>query len=594
MASQRRSCVVVLADHLFHHWDKPNGVCRKTQSVSCARDARAKAGPGGYDKVVPNLNIAPTHRYLVRFHPKRIAHVFTDVLIVGSGIAGLRAALEVDSSRQMIVVSKDSLAQSNSAYAQGGIAGVLDPVDDFTSHAADTISAGKGLCNAQVVELVVREAPERIGELIDWGAVFDTKDGELALAREGGHSHRRVAHALGDATGKEVMRALIARARQLPNAAYWEQTFIIDLLTHEGICRGAVVWNREHGKTMIWAKQTILATGGAGQVYRETTNPSIATGDGHAAAYRAGAEARDMEFMQFHPTVLYIAGGSRHLISEAVRGEGAYLRDATGYRFMGDYSPQYELAPRDEVSHAIAIQMEKTKHPCVYLDLSHLSATLVRERFPHIGKVCADFGLDITRDLIPVRPGAHYMVGGATIDLDGRTTVPGLWAAGEATSSGLHGANRLASNSLLEGLVFGRRAGRMASEECNKQPDHFSALPLESDWPPGQREDEELNLVDLRNSLGAEMWRHVGIQREQSGLEAAEKQVEFWNRYVAAKEFSDPRGWELQNMLLVARLMIAGALTRRESRGTHFRRDFPETDPAQARHITIRAPASAP
>ncbi len=534
-----------------------------------------------------SLSITPAHRYLVRFHPKRISHVFTDVLIVGSGIAGLRAALEINPPLQTIVVSKDVLSQSNSAYAQGGIAGVLDPVDDFSSHTADTIAAGKGLCDERIVEMVVREAPERIQELIEWGAIFDTENGELALTREGGHSHRRVAHALGDATGKEVMRALIARSRALPNAEFWERTFIVDLLTHEGSCRGAIVWNRGHGKTIIWAKQTILATGGAGQIFRETTNPHIATADGHAVAFRAGAVMRDMEFMQFHPTVLYIAGGSRHLITEAVRGEGAYLRDCTGYRFMGDYSPQFELAPRDEVSHAISVQMEKTRHPCVYLDLSHLDEKLVRERFPHIGQVCADFGLDISRDLIPVRPGAHYMIGGAVVDADGRTSIPGLWAAGEVTSSGLHGANRLASNSLLEGLVFGRSSGQGAARAAAGFSDSFAALPLSSDWPRSARDDDELNLVDLRNSLGAEMWRDVGIRRVQSGLESAERQVEFWTRYVAAREFSDPSGWELQNMLLVARLMIAGALVRRESRGTHFRLDCPQPDPAQAAHIEI-------
>jgi L-aspartate oxidase len=535
------------------------------------------------------LHLPPAHRYLVRFHPKRIAHVFTDVLIVGSGIAGLRAALEVPTSLSMIVVSKDLLAQSNSAYAQGGIAGVFDPVDAFANHAADTIAAGKGLCDPAIVETVVQEAPERIQELIGWGAVFDTENGELALTQEGGHSHRRVAHALGDATGKEVMRALIARARDLPHAKYWEQTFIVDLLTFEGACRGAIVWNKEHGKTIIWAKQTILATGGAGQIYRETTNPPIATADGHAVAYRAGAELRDMEFMQFHPTVLYIAGSSRHLISEAVRGEGAHLIDSNGRRFMADYSPFGELAPRDEVSLAIAQQMEKTRHSCVYLDLSHLDPTLVRERFPHIGKVCAEFGLDITRDRIPVRPGAHYMIGGATVDRDGRTTIPGLWAAGEVTSSGLHGANRLASNSLLEGLVFGRRVGRGAAERAAALPDSFAALPLSSNWKPSEKPDDDLNLIDLRNSLGSEMWRNVGIQRDKTGLESAERQVEFWKRYVSAREFADPRGWELQNMLLVARLMIAGALTRTESRGTHSRRDFPNPDPAQASHVTIRA-----
>jgi L-aspartate oxidase len=542
---------------------------------------------------VSKLVITPAHRYLVRFHPKRISHVFTDVLIVGSGIAGLRAALEIPADLNVIVVSKDVLAQSNSAYAQGGIAGAMDPVDDTSSHAADTMAAGKGLCDEKIVDLVVGEAPERIQELIEWGANFDIENGGLALTQEGGHSHRRVVHALGDATGKEVMRALIDKARTLPNAEFWERTFIIDLLTQAGRCCGAIVWNRGHGKTIIWAKQTILATGGAGQVFRETTNPSIATADGHAVAFRAGAVVRDMEFMQFHPTVLYIAGSSRHLITEAVRGEGAYLRDCTGYRFMGDYSPQFELAPRDEVSHAIAVQMDRTRHSCVYLDLSHIDPKLVRERFPHIGKVCADFGLDITRDLIPVRPGAHYMIGGAVIDAEGRTTVPGLWAAGEVTSSGLHGANRLASNSLLEGLVFGRRFGR----RCGKgaallaagQPDNFAALPLESDWPRGPHDNDELNLLDLRNSLGSEMWRDVGIRRERAGLESAERQVEFWTGYVAAREFTDPSGWELQNMLLVSRLMITGALARQESRGTHFRKDFPQTDPAQAEHIETAA-----
>ncbi|MCY2968751.1 MAG: L-aspartate oxidase [Planctomycetota bacterium] len=544
---------------------------------------------------MPDLSLPPIHRYLIRFHPKRIAHAFTDVLIIGSGIAGLRAALEIPGDLEQIVVSKDQMNQSNSAYAQGGIAGVLDPVDEFQNHVADTMAAGKGLCNESIVEMVVREAPERIQELIDWGAVFDIENGEIALTKEGGHSHRRVAHALQDATGKEVMRALIAQARGLPNAAIWEKTFIIDLLTHEGRCRGAIVWNREHGKTLVWAKQTILATGGAGQIYRETTNPTIATADGHAVAFRAGAEMRDMEFMQFHPTVLYIAGSSRHLISEAVRGEGAFLRDCTGYRFMGDYSPQLELAPRDEVSHAIVLQMEKTRHPCVYLDLSHLPVDLVRERFPHIGKVCKEFGLDITRDLIPVRPGAHYMIGGCTTDADARTSLPGLWAAGEVTSSGLHGANRLASNSLLEGLVFGRRAGMNAAAHASATRDEFSAVPLESDWSHTGPKDDELDLTDLRNSLGSEMWRNVGIQRDLAGMEAAQKQVEFWSKYVATKEFSEPRGWELQNMLLVARLMIAGALARKESRGTHFRRDFPKASLETARHysVTAASPASA-
>ena len=537
------------------------------------------------------LQLPIKRRYLVRFNPKRVPHTFTDVLIIGGGIAGIRAALAVDPRLQVVVVSKDVLAQSNSAYAQGGIAGAMDPLDDFANHAADTIAAGKGLCDAEIVDMVVREAPERIRELIGYGAHFDIENGELALTQEGGHGFRRVVHALGDATGKEVMRALTERVRQAETTQIWEKTFIIDLLTHEGACRGALVWNAQHGKTFIWAKQTILATGGAGRLYRETTNPEIATGDGHAVAFRAGAELRDMEFMQFHPTVLYIAGSSRHLISEAVRGEGGYLRDANGYRFMGDYDAAMELAPRDIVSRAITMQIAKTRHPCVYLDLSHLDPKLVRERFPHIGKVCAEFGIDITRDPIPVRPGAHYMVGGVTVDPHGRTSVPGLWAAGEATSSGLHGANRLASNSLLEGLVFGLRVGLGSSQCALDQPDSFAVVPLAAEWPEKMHEDDELNLTDLRNSLTSLMWRNVGIERNAEGLREAEEQVAFWDRYASTREFNAPHGWELQNMLLLARLTIAAAIARTETRGVHFRSDYPETDPAQADHIAIVAGA---
>lgn len=540
------------------------------------------------------LSVPLRRRYLVRFDPKRVPHVFTDVLIIGGGIAGIRAALAVDEDLATIVVTKDFLDQSNSAYAQGGIAGALDPLDDFTLHAADTIAAGKGLCDEKIVEMVVREAPERILELVRYGAHFDTVDGEIALTQEGGHSHRRVVHALGDATGKEIMRAMIARVRARPPVQIWEETFTIDLLTHEGRCRGAIVWNPRHGKTLVWAKQTILCTGGAGRLYRETTNPEIATGDGHALAFRAGAEVRDMEFMQFHPTVLYIAGGSRYLISEAVRGEGAYLRDVRGERFMTEYDPAGELAPRDVVSRAITDRMAKTHHPCVYLDLTHLDPALIAERFPHIRQVCAEFGLDITRDLIPVRPGAHYMIGGVTIDAEGHTTLPGLWGAGEVTSSGLHGANRLGSNSLLEGLVFGLRAGTGASREARACPDDFTALPVAADWTE-HHADEDLNLTDIGNSLTSLMWRNVGIRRDAVGLAEAARQVSFWDRYVSNREFSRPKGWELQNMLLLARLMILAADARRESRGVHYRSDFPETNPAQARHIAIRAeiPASA-
>lgn len=535
-----------------------------------------------------HIQVPALRRYLVPFDPKRVPHLFADVLIIGGGIAGTRAALEIDPSLRTIVVTKDRISHSNSAWAQGGIAGVLDPLDDFANHVADTIAAGKGMCDQSVVEFVVREAPDRIRELMQFGADFDRYEGEIALTLEGGHSHPRVAHALGDATGKEVMRAIHQKAFGAPHVDIWQQTFTIDLLTRDGVCRGALVWNPNHGRTFVWAKQTILCTGGAGTMYRETTNPPVATADGHALAFRAGCEVRDMEFMQFHPTVLYIAGSSRHLISEAVRGEGAYLVDSTGYRFMTDYSDALELAPRDVVSQAITQQMTKTAHPCVYLDLTHLSAEKIRRRFPHIGRVCSEFGLDITTDRVPVRPGAHYMIGGVTTDTEGRTTLPGLWAAGEVTSTGLHGANRLASNSLLEGVVYGLRCGRNASQAAVDQPDNFTAPPLHS--APGvipHDTDESLDLTDIRNALRSLMWRSVGISRNEQDLQNARQQLDFWANYVCRRDLLESAGWELQNMMLVGRIMAAAALARRESRGVHLRSDFPETDIAAAQHICI-------
>jgi len=539
------------------------------------------------------LTLTAGRRYLVRFSPKRVPHVFADVLVIGGGIAGLRAAMEVDPSLQTIVVTKDEVKLSNSAWAQGGIAGVLDPLDDVASHAADTIAAGKGLCDEDVVNTMVREAADRIRELIAMGTQFDKENGEIALTREGGHSHSRVAHALGDATGKEIMRAMIERIRARQSCSLWESTFTIDLLTHEGRCVGAIVWNAQHGKTIIWAKQVILATGGAGRLFRETTNPPIATADGHAIAARAGAELRDMEFMQFHPTVLYIAGSARHLISEAVRGEGAHLLDCRGHRFMPDYDQAAELAPRDVVSLAITNQMAETQHPCVYLDLSHLEKQLVATRFPHITKVCARFGLELGRDRIPVRPGAHYMIGGVAIDINGVSSLPGLLAAGEVSASGLHGANRLGSNSLLEGLVVGRQAGRLASQGALEIEDSFRALPLNSDWPQPEPDEEELNISDIENSLNSLMWRNVGISRHDDGLQQAMTQLEFWERYVSQREFASIEGWELQNQLLVARLMAAAALERRESRGVHARSDFPEMSAEFASHCHVAIDAAS-
>jgi L-aspartate oxidase len=537
---------------------------------------------------VPSVQIPPSRRYLVNFDLKRVPHFFTDVLIIGGGISGLRAAMAIQSPLNAVVVTKDVIAQSNSAYAQGGIAGVLDPLDKFEKHASDTISAGKGLCDSSVVDMVVRDAPERIHELIRIGAEFDTDDGQIALTQEGGHSHRRIAHALGDATGKEIMRAIIETSRRAENVQIWEKTFTIDLLTHEGRCRGALVWNPHHGKTFVWAKETVIATGGAGALYRETTNPAIATADGHAICFRAGCELRDMEFMQFHPTVLYIAGSSRHLITEAVRGEGGHLVDASGYRFMQDYDDALELAPRDVVSQSITRQMEKTNHPCVYLDLSHIDPNRVDERFPHIKSVCAEFGIDIRSERIPVRPGAHYMIGGVTVDDQGRTSLPNLWGAGEVTSSGLHGANRLGSNSLLEGLVYGRHCGEGVAKAALQAPDSFSAPPIRANAVETHADDEDLNVTDLRNSLSSLMWRLVGIARDETGLSAALEQVEFWSRYVLSRELNGPAGWELQNMLTVARVMIVSAMARTESRGVHFRSDYPEMDQNHTQHITAK------
>jgi len=538
--------------------------------------------------------MSPANRYLVSFDARNTFHRFTDVLVIGAGIAGLRAALEVPPDLNVLVVTKDRITESNSSYAQGGIAGVLAPEDTFDNHVEDTLVAGDGLCDRAVVELVVREAPAEIDQLVRWGTQFDQENGTLALTREGGHSHRRIVHALGDATGFEVMRAVIAAARTAPNVTLWDDTFTIDLLTHAGACAGAVVWHPTLGKLLIWAKQVVLAAGGCGMVYRETTNPPVATGDGMAAAYRAGAELRDMEFMQFHPTVLYVAGSARSLVSEAVRGEGAYLRDVHGERFMLGDDPRLELAPRDVVARAIFRTMERTQHPNVYLDLAHLDPVMVRTRFPGINRVCRGFGLDITTDRIPVRPGAHYMMGGVTTDAAGRTTLPGLWAAGEVTSSGLHGANRLASNSLIEGLVFGAACGRGAAAAVRGDARTLAAHPLRYDIPADDAGDR-LDVTDLTNSLRALMVRNMGIVRKQSRLLEAKQDVGFWCRYALGREFQGKAGWELQNLLTVARLMIDAALRRDESRGTHFRSDFPARDDARwgQRHAVSTPPLTA-
>jgi len=525
-------------------------------------------------------------RYLVAFDRRRVPHWFTDVLVLGGGLAGLRAALAVESSRSVLVINKDNLDDSSSQWAQGGIASVIDPADRFDNHIADTISAGGDLCNPQIVDSIIREAPARIAELIQWGTKFDQRDGELELGKEGGHSHHRIVHALGDATGREVMRAVIQQAISTQNINVWPETFTIDLVTHKGVCRGALVWHPQRGKTMIWARKTILATGGAGQIFRESTNPAGASGDGIALAWRAGAVVRDMEFMQFHPTVLYIAGGSRSLITEAVRGAGAYLVDRDGHRFMPEFDARAELAPRDVVSQAITEVMRRTSHSNVYLDLSHLESKMVRQRFPGMDKICRKFGLDLANDRIPVRPGAHYMIGGVAVDPNGQTSIPHLFAAGEVASSGLHGANRLASNSLLEGLVFGSRAGEQVTHELERA-DQGNESENDLEVPVITHADgvdpvdvpgaEPLDLSDIRNSLRSLMWRHVGVERSGESLQEALQTVDGWCRYVLPRQFSGPQGWQLQNLLEVGRLMIYASLARTETRGVHVRSDYPGT-----------------
>jgi len=507
-------------------------------------------------------------------------------LIIGGGLAGLRAANAAQPNQSVLIITKDNLSESNSNYAQGGIAGVIDPEDRFEDHVADTLEAGGNLCDLEIVNMVVREAPRRIEELVAWGTQFDQLGGSLALGREGGHSHERIVHALGDATGKEVMRAVIQKTRSLPNVDIWERTFTIDLLSHEGRCYGAVISRNGAPPSLVWAKQTILCTGGIGQVYRESTNPPVATGDGFAAAYRAGVKLRDMEFCQFHPTVLYIAGASRSLITEAVRGEGAHLLDCEGNRFMPIYDKRAELAPRDVVSQSIVTQMARTSHSCVYLSMAHLNAEASRSRFPGIASACTQFGLDIATDPIPVRPGAHYMIGGVTIDDRGQTSIPGLWAAGEVTSSGLHGANRLASNSLLEGLVFGAHAGESASLAASEMPNAMHAISLSH---PTRNNAPDFDVADVRASLKSLMGRLVGVQRDAGGLHEAAEHVDSFCAFVMKRQFDSDEGWELQNMLTCAQLMTRSALFRQESRGVHFRLDHPRPDDAHwRRHLTVQ------
>jgi len=516
-------------------------------------------------------------RYLVDIDSISTNQLFADCVVVGSGIAGLRAAIEAADHRNVVVVCKGSLEDSNTWKAQGGIASVLEKTDSFESHIADTLKTGCGVCDERIVELVVRRGPELVQQLRRWGTAFDQVDGRIDTTLEGGHSRARVIHAHGDETGRAIAETLIEKAKGTPQIKVIENFFTLDLLTDdEHRCVGIIGYNKQGEHQIIWAANTILATGGVGQLYRETTNPPGATGDGIAMAYRAGAALRDMEFVQFHPTTLYIAGASRALITETLRGEGALLLDTKGERFMKAYHESGELAPRDVVSRAILAHMRKTESTHVYLDVRHFDKEHFAKRFPLICDLCESFDIDVSHDLIPVRPSAHYMVGGAKTDVSARTSIENLYACGEIASTGLHGANRLGSNSLLEGLVFGAIAGQAVAQE---EPADVASLkhPLITyQIPPSDR--SRLDAADVRNSLRALMWRNVGITRKAKPLAEAEEIIGFWHRYVMDKVFDSPEGWECQNMLTVSLLIAHSAALRQESRGVHYRMDYTETD----------------
>ncbi len=534
-------------------------------------------------------------RYLASFRVSQVSHRFTDVLVIGSGVAGTSAAIAASehAGTEVVLLAKESLHEGSTHYAQGGIAAVLDPEqtdDSLDRHVEDTLLAACGLGDPAVVRAVVEGGVAGVRELIGWGARFDTKDGRIQFTWEGGHSRARILHN-GDSTGREIERALLEEVSRRPAILPLHDTYAIDLITRDGECWGALVHRPSQGLQAIWAKRTVLATGGAGRLYRETTNPDLITGDGMAMGLRAGAVLRDPEFIQFHPTTLYVAGAERFLISEAVRGEGATLIDSTGQRFMGRFHPRAELAPRDTVSRGIMARMKELGDNKVFLDLSGIPRERIHERFPGIQEFCLGFGIDILREPIPVRPSAHYTVGGIRVDADGRTDVPGLFAAGEVASSGLHGANRLGSNSLLEGLVFGKRVGHLGALEAAR----IASRPLPFDprrdelWTGDLKGKDHLDLADLRMSLQSEMWRRVGIERNSVELRQTLNQLEEWIPYLLNASFTHPEGWTIQNMMLTGYAIALGALRREESRGVHCRSDFPERDDARwGRHQDLR------
>jgi len=505
-----------------------------------------------------------------------------DYIVMGAGVAGLRAAVELADHGNVLVVTKESVAESNTHYAQGGIAVAMEGDEDVALHLKDTVGAGDGLVYRPAAEVLVAEGPMRVDELIEWGAKFDKEGGRLVRTREGAHSLPRILHANGDATGAEISRSLAAFARAHEGIEFAEWTTVTDLVVNDGQAAGADLLDRENNSHRVNARAVLIAAGGAGQVYSDTTNPAVATGDGIALAVEAGAELADMEFYQFHPTAFSLPGAPRFLLSEALRGEGAYLRNDKGERFMERYHPLLELAPRDVVARAITregMDFETGEARVVHLDMRHVKAIDLHKRFPGISAFLAQYGLDLHRDLIPVRPAAHYLMGGIRTDLDGRTSLPGLYAAGEAACTGVHGANRLASNSLLEGLVFGARAAKaMISDEPHPETAETRAKAA-TNLPESETREAEEVIAGLQNA----MWVHAGLLRSERTLRegmAAQQACEERVAEISGQGRQHRRLIEARSLCRIAGAVLQSAMARTESRGAHFRNDYPKRDDA--------------
>ncbi|MCH7805292.1 MAG: L-aspartate oxidase [Acidobacteria bacterium] len=505
-----------------------------------------------------------------------------DFIVIGAGITGVRAAIELAPHGQVAVLTKSKLQDTNTEFAQGGIAVAMGGDDEVGLHFDDTIRAGDGLCDEKTVWTLVEEGPARIQELIDWGTPFDQEGGKLAFGREAAHTQNRILHAGGDSTGREIHRTLIGKVLSLESVHLMSESFVLDLLMEAGKCRGVTYLNEETSRVRdLTAQAVLLATGGLGVLYPATTNPDIATGDGCALAFRAGASLADMEFVQFHPTVLKLPGAPPFLLSEALRGEGGRLRNANGELFMSRYHPHNDLATRDVVSRSILAECQRLKSDSVFLDATGIDSEFLQQRFPRIFQTCLEFGLDITREYIPVYPAAHYIMGGVLSDGQGRTTRPGLFAAGEVACNGVHGANRLASNSLLEGLVFGARTGRaMVQEPSSFVPKQRDSLKID-EWPV----DQTASPSTLKEAIQAIAHEDLGAVRSKEGLESALAGLLEMSFSVHPKR-SDQ---EINNLLSNARLVAGMALVRQESRGAHHRTDYPSrNDPVWRRRITAR------